>query len=85
MCGNPNEENWPGVEKLPNYLPYGEMKPKLRNEFEGKISKEGVDVLEMMLSLDPKKRPSCEELLNMSYFKENVASKEEIATELNLK
>ena len=58
---------------------------KLRNEFEGKISKEGVDVLEMMLSLDPKKRPSCEELLNMSYFKENVASKEEIATELNLK
>lgn len=85
MCGNPNEENWPGVEKLPNYLPYGEIKPKLRNEFEGKISKEGVDVLEMMLSLDPKKRPSCEELLNMSYFKENVASKEEIATELNLK
>ena len=33
------------------------------------LSKEGIEVITSLLSLDPKKRPSCEELLEKDYFK----------------
>ena len=84
--GCPNEENWPGVSQLPNYLPFngGEFKLEEILANEG-LSKEGIDMITKMLSLDPKKRPSCEDMLKNEYFKKDIASKEEIKKIMNLK
>jgi len=84
--GCPSEENWPGVSQLPNYLPFtgGEFKLGKILE-EGGLSKEGIDIATKMLMLDPKKRPSCEELLKDEYFKKDIASLSEVKKIMNLK
>ena len=84
--GCPSEENWPGVSQLPNYLPFtgGEFKLGKILE-EGGLSKEGIDIATKMLMLDPKKRPSCEELLKDEYFKKDIASLSELKEIMNLK
>ena len=84
--GCPSEENWPGVSQLPNYLPFtgGEFKLGKMLE-EGGLSKEGIDIVTKMLMLDPKKRPSCEELLKDEYFKKDIASLSEVKEIMNLK
>lgn len=86
IIGCPSEENWPGVSQLPNFLPFtgGEFKLGKMLE-EGGLSKEGIDIVTKMLMLDPKKRPSCEELLNDGYFKKDIASPSEIKEIMNLK
>ena len=84
--GCPNEENWPGVSQLPNYLPFtgGEFKlGKLLEE--GGLSKEGINMVTKMLTLDPKKRPNCEEMLKDEYFKKDIASPAELKEIMNLK
>ena len=84
--GCPSEENWPGVSQLPNYLPFtgGEFKLGKMLE-EGGLSKEGIDIVTKMLMLDPKKRPSCEELLKDEYFKKDIASLSKVKEIMNLK
>lgn len=86
IIGCPSEENWPGVSQLPNYLPFtgGEFKLGKMLE-EGGLSKEGIDIVTKMLMLDPKKRPSCEELLKDEYFKKDIANLSEIKEIMNLK
>ena len=84
--GCPNEENWPGVSKLPNYLPFSGGEFKLGKILEeGGLSKEGIQIVTQMLMLDPKKRPSCEEMLKNEYFKKEIATTEEIVKIMNLK
>ena len=79
IIGCPNEDNWPGVSQLPNYLPFGGGDFKLGKMLEEKkLSKEGIEVITSLLSLDPKKRPSCEELLEKDYFKNDIASIDEL-------
>jgi serine/threonine protein kinase len=86
IIGCPSEENWPGVSQLPNYLPFtgGEFKLGKMLE-EGGLSKEGIDIVTKMLMLDPKKRPSCEELLKDEYFKKDIVSLSEVKEIMNLK
>ena len=79
IIGCPNEDNWPGVSQLPNYLPFGGGDFKLGKMLEEKnLSKEGIEIITSLLSLDPKKRPSCEELLEKDYFKNDIASIDEL-------
>ena len=84
--GCPNEENWPGVSQLPNYLPFngGEFKLEEILANEG-LSKEGIYMITKMLTLNPKKRPSCEDMLKNEYFKKDIATREEIKKIMNLK
>ena len=84
IIGKPSEENWPGVSKLPLYIPFEKDKNDLKDILGDKISKEGFEIIEKMLSLCPDKRPSCEELLNNDYFKNNVISNEELKIKLNI-
>ena len=82
----PKEDNWPGVSQLPNYLPFNTGDFKLGKILEeGGLSKEGVNMVTQMLMLDPKKRPSCEEMLKNEYFKKDIATNEEIVKIMNLK
>ena len=86
IIGCPTEENWPGVSELPNYLPFGGGSFKLGDMLkEGGLSKEGIDIVTAMLSLDPKKRPTCEELLENEYFKKDISSNDELKKIMDLK
>ncbi len=86
IIGSPNEENWPGVSELPNYLPFGEGGFKLGDMLkQGGLSKEGIDIVTSMLMLDPKKRPTCEELMENDYFKKDISSPDELKKIMELK
>ena len=84
--GSPNEDNWPGVSSLPNFLPFtgGEFQLGKILEDNG-LSKEGIQLATQMLTLDPKKRPSCEEILENDYFKKDMATLEELKKIMDLK
>lgn len=68
--GTPTEDNWPGVSKLPDYIPPSRENPPRplqgREHFSslfGTSGAVGVELLVRMLSLDPRKRPSAREVL----------------------
>ena len=67
-----------------NSLPFNFKEGKLDSVFKGKISDEGFNVLKNMLCLNPKKRPSCQDLENYSYFNE-CCTCEELKNYLKLK
>lgn len=60
--GTPTEENWPGVTKLPNYIPTeeGQHVPTQGRDFFIRqfpiVGAIGADLLALMLKLDPRKR-----------------------------
>ena len=84
--GCPNEDNWPGVSKLPNYLPFGGGEFKLGKTLkQGGLSIDGINMVTKMLMLDPKKRPTCEEMIKNDYFKKDIATPEELKNIMNLK
>ena len=84
--GCPNEDNWPGVSELPNYLPFGGGEFKLGKTLkQGGLSIDGINMVTKMLMLDPKKRPTCEEMIKNDYFKKDIATPEELKNIMNLK
>ena len=86
IIGCPNEDNWPGVSQLPNYLPFGGGEFQLGKMLEeGGLSKDGIEIVTQLLMLDPKKRPTCEELLEKEYFKKDIANADELKKIMELK
>ena len=86
IIGCPNEDNWPGVSQLPNYLPFGGGEFQLGKMLEeAGLSKEGIEIVTNLLMLDPKKRPTCEELLEKEYFKKDIANADELKKIMELK
>ncbi|KAI9701347.1 MAG: TFIIH complex serine/threonine-protein kinase subunit kin28 [Bogoriella megaspora] len=72
--GTPTEENWPGVSKLPAYIPV-ERKDVVplrdRNYFQGLFGTagtQGVDLLMKMLILDPRKRATAKQILQHEWW-----------------
>ena len=82
--GTPTEENWPGVTKLPNYLPFQKADGELRKQLEEKMPKDALDLAEEMLTLNPEKRPTCSEVLSRAFFYD-MNTNEEIKVEMDLK
>ena len=81
LCGSPNEKNWPGARKLQlaMYIPKPEdAKPRrLRSHFESipkrgpddkRFDKHAIDLIDQLLTLDPKKRPSAATAAKSEYF-----------------
>lgn len=71
-CGTPNEESYPGVSQLPDYSKVQlKMENRILKEFliSKKIDSAGVDLINSMLVMDPKKRPTAAQALNHEYFK----------------
>jgi len=83
MIGSPNEEVWPDFASLPNtsILRWkNKESPKIFkmfpvNSFSGGqsyLDPNGFDLLQRLLTLDPKKRISADDALNHAYFREGV-------------
>ena len=68
--GTPNEEMWPGVSKLPDYkTTFPQWRPKSLKELFPSFDKEGLDLMEKFLTMDPEKRITIREALNHPFFK----------------
>lgn len=78
LLGYPNEKIWPDYRDLPIKIKTPiESFSNLPHKFRKLCSDKGIDLLESMLTFDPKKRITAKEALNHPYFKESPLPKDE--------
>ncbi|OTF73533.1 hypothetical protein BLA29_000823, partial [Euroglyphus maynei] len=68
VTGTPNETNWPGVTNLPDYVKFKESEPVPFENIFSAIKEDLIQVLKSMLTLDPTRRCTCSQALQMAYF-----------------
>lgn len=70
LCGTPNERSWPGFDTLPGcegVKRFSNYPRRLRNFYE-MIGPETVDLLDKLLTCNPRERINAEEALDHDYF-----------------
>lgn len=73
ICGTPDDKEWPGVRKLPDYIQYKEM-PKIPfTDIFTAASDDFIQLLQWCLVLDPTKRCTATQALKSAYFKNTPA------------
>jgi serine/threonine protein kinase len=72
VLGTPNEDMWPGVMSLPDYLPsFPKWHPQDMNEIlKHRLEPEGMDLLHRMLRYAPSERITPADALKHAYFKD---------------
>jgi len=68
VLGTPRSEEWPGMELLPEYVPFSPCDGIALKEIFIRTSEEVVDLLSKMLIYDPRGRIQAEKALAHSYF-----------------
>jgi cyclin-dependent kinase 7 len=73
--GTPNEENWPGVSKLPNFVQPEKSYPVRGKDFFMRepndmrtTGNEGIELFMSMLALDPRKRKTARQILEHKWW-----------------
>lgn len=77
LIGTPNDKIWPGFSDLPVAQAY-HMKQQPYNNVAAiftNVSSSGIQLLNMLLMYDPRRRATAEESLESSYFKESPLRK----------
>ncbi|KAE9592841.1 putative protein-serine/threonine kinase CMGC-CDK-Pl family [Lupinus albus] len=72
MLGTPSEETWPGITQYPLFGSYAIYNPMDLSTFFSALEPEGLQLLKMLLCLDPKRRISAETALKHAYFKDQL-------------
>lgn len=74
VLGTPNEDVWPGVTALQDWNTDFPVWPAIQiSHLVPGLSREGVDLCEQLMALDPRRRLSATEALNHPYFADMVA------------
>nr|VDD51563.1 unnamed protein product [Brassica oleracea] len=70
LCGSPDENNWPGVSKMPWFDQLKSPRPLRRRlrEIYRNFDRHALELLERMLVLDPSQRISAKDALDADYF-----------------
>lgn len=69
VMGTPNEDNWPGVSKLPDYKPtFPQWQGQTLRNVVRDLDSDGLDLLRQMLAYEPSKRISARQALKHRYF-----------------
>lgn len=71
LCGTPDETNWPTVTSMKNYtalIPKVKYESKLDKKYYPNIDEVTLDLIKKMLTLNPKKRITLEEIKNHPYL-----------------
>ena len=68
LFGTPNENNWPDIKTLPDYVEFKPQYPKPLKIMFSAATNDVLNVLDSMLQLNPNKRCTCKEVL--VYYKE---------------
>ncbi|KAK7313269.1 hypothetical protein VNO77_37897 [Canavalia gladiata] len=69
VLGTPTEDTWPGITQLMSHLrPYPKFSPMGIEAFVTGLERAGLNLLSMMLCLDPNKRITAEAALKHAYF-----------------
>lgn len=68
VVGTPTEENWPNVNCLPSYIVFQPRPPKPLISFFSAAPDDLIDLLGMLLNIDPLKRCTATEALQTTYF-----------------
>ncbi|XP_049765676.1 cyclin-dependent kinase 7 isoform X1 [Schistocerca cancellata] len=69
VLGSPNEENWTGVTALPDYIQFKTFPGTPLRDIFTAAGDDLLDLLQSLLSLDPCKRCTSSEALQMPYFR----------------
>lgn len=84
MVGSPTEESWPDVKSFKNYL-YVQGRKYVNGQLgdslpkgEYGLSPEGLDLLKLLLTANPKKRISAKKALTHPWFKGLIAPRDQM-------
>ena len=79
IMGTPNEENWPGITKLKDYsINFPQWKPKKIKDLFPNFDKDGLDLMEKFLQMDPDKRITIKDALNHPFLEKVRAEQGDI-------
>ena len=79
IMGTPNEDTWPGIYKLKDFsLNFPQWKPKKIKDLFPNFDKDGLDLMEKFLQMDPDKRITIKDALNHPFLEKVKAEEGDI-------
>lgn len=73
VMGTPNEDRWPGLKALPDYVQFKQFPSIPLNNIFTAVSDDLISLLSKMLAVNPLERCSCTQALKMPYFSNKPA------------
>jgi len=79
IMGTPNEDTWPGITKLKDYsFSFPQWKPKKLKDLFPNFDKDGLDLMERFLQMDPDKRITIKDAMSHPFLEKVRAEQSEM-------